>query len=66
MNQFINMVIKEKKIMKVSEICKIVNDCDRLRDILQQYNHTLTNSEIQEIRDLLCDYKIELLKKEVK
>ena len=52
--------------MKVSEICKIVNDCDRFRDILQQYNHTLTNSEIQEIRDLLCDYKIELLKKEVK
>lgn len=52
--------------MKVSEICKIVNDCDRLRDILQQYNHTLTNSEIQEIRDLLWDYKIELLNKEVK
>ena len=52
--------------MKVSEICKIMNDCDRLRDILRQDNHTLTNSEIQEICDLLWDYKVELLKKEVK
>lgn len=51
--------------MKVSEICKIVNDCDRLRDILQQYNHTLTNSEIHEICDILADYRAELLKKEV-
>lgn len=52
--------------MKVSEICKIINDCDRLRDIMLQDNHTLTSSEIQEICDLLCDYRIELLKKEVK
>lgn len=52
--------------MKVSEICKIVNDCDRLRDILLQDKHALTNSEIQEICDLLWDYRGELLKKEVK
>lgn len=52
--------------MKVSEICKIVNDCDRLRDILLQDKHELTGSEIQEICDLLWDYRGELLKKEVK
>ena len=52
--------------MKVSEICKIVNDCDRLRDILRMDEHTLTDSEINEICDLLWDYRAELLKKEVK
>lgn len=52
--------------MKVSEICKIINDCDGLRDILLQDKHTLTSSEIQEICDLLWDYREELLKKEVK
>ena len=52
--------------MKVSEICKIVNDCDRLRDILCKGEHKLTDSEINEICDLLWDYRTELLKKEVK
>lgn len=52
--------------MKVSEICKIMTDCDRLRDILLQNNHKLVDSEIQEICDLLWDYREELLKKEVK
>lgn len=52
--------------MKVSEICKIVNDCDRLRDILLQDKHELTVSEIQEICDLLWDYRVVLLNKEVK
>ena len=52
--------------MKVSEICKIMNDCDRLRDILRQDNYTLTDSEKQEIGYLLWDYRDELLKKEVK
>lgn len=52
--------------MKVSEICKIVNDCDRLHDILLQKEHKLISSEIQEIRDLLWDYRNELLEKEVK
>ena len=56
----------EWKIMKVSEICKIVNDCDRLRDILRMDKHKLTDSEINEICDLLWDYRTELLKKEVK
>lgn len=51
--------------MKVSEICKIVNDCDRLRDILRRDKHKLTISEIQEICDLLWDYRAELLNKEV-
>lgn len=48
--------------MKISEICQIVKDCDRLRYILLQDEHTLTKSEIQEICDLLWDYEIELLK----
>lgn len=52
--------------MKVSEVYKIVNDCDRLRDILLQDQHKLTGSEIQEICDLLWDYKVELLNKKVK
>lgn len=52
--------------MKVSEICKIVNDYDRLRNILLQNKHTLTGSEIQEICDMLWGYREELLKKEVK
>lgn len=47
---------KEK--MKVSEICKIVNDCDRLRNILLQNKHTLTGSEIQEICDILWEHLI--------
>lgn len=52
--------------MKVSEICKIVDDCNRLRAILRQDMHTPTDSEINEICDLLWDYRCELLKKEVK
>ena len=52
--------------MKVSEICTIVNDCDRLCTILRQNNYTLTDSEKQEIGYLLLDYRDELLKKEVK
>lgn len=47
--------------MKVSEICKIVNDCDRLHDILCKDEHKLTDSEIDEICDLLWDYRAELL-----
>lgn len=52
--------------MKVSEICKIVNDCDRLRDILRQDKYKPTSSEIQEICNLLWDYREELMKKEAK
>ena len=52
--------------MKVFEICKIVNDCDRLRNILLQNEHTLTGLEIYEICDMLWDYREELLKQEVK
>ena len=52
--------------MKVSEICEIAVNCNRLRDILLQNKHELTGSEIQEICDLLRDYREELLKKEVK
>lgn len=51
--------------MKVSDICKIVNDCDKLRDILLQNKRELTGSEIQKICDLLWDYRAELLKKEI-
>ena len=52
--------------MKVSNICKTLNDIDRLRDIMLQDKHNLTISEIQEICDLLWDYRDDLLKKEVK
>ena len=52
--------------MKVSDICKTLNDIDQLRDIMLQDKHNLTISEIQEICDLLWDYREDLLKKEVK
>ena len=52
--------------MKVSDICKIVSDCGRLRDVMLQDKHDLTVAEIQEICDLLWDYREELLNKEVK
>ena len=52
--------------MKVSDICKTLNDIDRLKDIMLQDKHNLTISEIQEICDLLWDYREDLLKKEVK
>lgn len=52
--------------MKVSDICKTLNDIDRLRDIMLQDKHNLTISEIQEICDFLWDYREDLLKKEVK
>ena len=52
--------------MKVSDIFKTLNDIDRLRDIMLQDKHNLTISEIQEILDLLWDYREDLLKKEVK
>ena len=52
--------------MKVSDICKTLNNIDRLRDIMLQDKHNLTISEIQEICDLLWDYRDDLLKKEVK
>ena len=52
--------------MKVSDICKTLNDIDRLIDIMLQDKHNLTISEIQEICDLLWDYREDLMKKEVK
>ena len=52
--------------MKVSDICKTLNDIDRLRDIILQDKHNMTSSEIQEICDLLWDYREDLMKKEVK
>ena len=52
--------------MKVSDICKTLNDIDRLRDIMLQDKHNLTISENQEICDLLWDYREDLMKKEVK
>lgn len=52
--------------MTVSEICKIMSECDRLRNIMLWNTHKLTDSEIQEICELLRDYRDELLNKEVK
>ena len=51
--------------MKVSDICKTLNDIDRLRDIMLQDKHNLAISEIQEICDILWDYREDLLKKDV-
>ena len=47
--------------MKVSDICKTLNYVDRLRDIMVQDTQKLTISEIQEICDLLWDYREVLL-----
>ena len=52
--------------MKVSNICKTIQDCDRLRDILRQDDYIVTVQEKDEICDLLWDYRTELLNKEVK
>lgn len=52
--------------MKVSDICKTIGDIDNLRDIMLQDKRDLTTQEIQEICDLLWDYREDLLKKEVK
>lgn len=52
--------------MKVSEICRIIDHCHRLRDILLQNEHELTGLETKEICDLLWNYECELLDKEVK
>lgn len=52
--------------MKVSDICKTLNDIDRLIDIMLQDKHNLTTSEIQEICNILWDYREDLMKKEVK
>ena len=52
--------------MKVSDICKTLGGIDRLRDIILQDKHNLTTQEMQEICDLLWDYREDLMKKEVK
>lgn len=52
--------------MTVSEICKIMSRCDKLRNIMLWDSRKLTDSEIQEICELLRDYRDELLNKEIK
>lgn len=52
--------------MKVAEICGIVSDCDRFREILLKENRGLTSTEIKRICDLLWSYRNDLMKKEVK
>lgn len=42
--------------MKVSDILKIVNDCNRLCNILNQNKRRLTDAETLEICNLLRDY----------
>lgn len=51
--------------MKVSDVCKIVEECDKLRNILLQDERALNGSEIQ-LCDMLWNYMSELLNKEVK
>lgn len=50
--------------MKVSEILKVVKDCEQLRDILMR-DEGLTAEDKMHICDLLWNYRCELLKKEV-
>jgi hypothetical protein len=50
--------------MKISEILKIVNDCERLRNVLMR-DEELTAEDKMDICDLLWDYRCELLKKEI-
>ena len=50
--------------MKVSEILKVVGDCERLRGILLRGEELMTE-DTTDICDLLWDYRCELLKKEV-
>lgn len=52
--------------MKVSDVCKIVEECNKLRNILLQDERALTGHEINQICDLLWNYILELLNKEVK
>lgn len=52
--------------MKVSEIFETMNDIERLRGVLGVDGYHPTDVEISEIRDLLWEYRNELLKKEVK
>ena len=52
--------------MKVSDIFDTLMNINRLRDVMLQDNRDLTTQEIQEICDLLRDYRDDLLKKEVK
>ena len=51
--------------MKVSDICETIMDIKRLRTVMLQDKRDLTTQEIQEICDLLRDYREYLLKKEV-
>lgn len=51
--------------MKVSDVCKIVEECNKLRNILLQDERALTCHEIQ-LCDMLWNYMSELLNKEVK
>lgn len=45
--------------MKLSKICKIMGDSDRLHNILLQNQQALTDSEIFEVQDLLSENKSE-------
>ena len=50
--------------MKVSEILKVVGDCERIRGILLTAAD-LTEKDKTDISGLLWDYRCELMKKEV-
>lgn len=52
--------------MKISKILETLNDIERLRGVLDTDGYHPTDVEISEIRDLLWEYRNELLKKEVK
>ena len=52
--------------MKVSDIFDTIMDINRLIDVMLKDKHDLATQDIEEICDLLLDYREDLLKKEVK
>lgn len=54
-----------RRAMKVSDILKIVKDCEMLRNVLLTSDEELSTQAKTQICDLLWDYRCELLKKEV-
>lgn len=52
--------------MTVGEICTIIQKCELLRSALINPDITLTQEDLENLCDLIWDYREILLKKEVK
>lgn len=51
--------------MQISKILETLNDIERLRGVLDTDGYHPTDVEISEIRDLLWEYRNELLKRKL-